>query len=220
MARPARPGAHDALLESARDEFARRGLENARVEDIARRARLSKGAFYLHFRTKDDAFREILQRFLGAMEEQAARRHDAEQRFRESSGARPPELAERLDFECSCDVEMLELMWRNRKLVAVIDGAGGHRFSRTLRDFRERMRAIVSRNLADSQASGHLRPEIDPAVTSDVVVGTYEAYVRRMSDMKQKPDLAAWARAFLLLLYGGMAAPAGPGAGTRRTARR
>ena len=204
MARPARPGAHDAILEAAREEFARRGLENARVEDVARRARVSKGAFYLHFRTKDDAFREILQRFLGAMEEQAARRHDAEERFLERSSAQAPGLAERLEFECACDTEMLELMWRNRRIIAVIDGAGGHRFARMLRDFRDRMRGMVARNLADARDCGHLRPDVDPAVTGDVIVGSYEAYVRRMSYMKEKPDLAAWSRAFLALLYGGI----------------
>lgn len=218
MARPPRAGAHDALLEAARDEFARRGLENARVEDVARRARLSKGAFYLHFRTKDDAFREILQRFLGAMEEQAARRNEAEARFLDRPGAPAPDLAERLDFECSCDTELLELMWRNRRIVAVIDGAGGHRFARMIRDFRERMRALVSRNLAHSQASGHLRPDVDPAVLGDVIVGAYEAYARRMAEMRDKPDLAAWARAFLVVLYGGIAQGPAHGAAPARRA--
>lgn len=219
MSRPARPGAHDALLEAARDEFARRGLENARVEDIARRARVSKGAFYLHFRTKDDAFREILQRFLGAIEEQAARRSEAAARFRDQVGARAPDLAERLEFECACDTELLELMWRNRRISAVIDGAGGHRFARMLRDFRERMRAIVSRNLGDAQASGDLRPDTDFAVLGDVIVGAFEAYARRMGEMKDKPDLAAWARAFHAVLYEGIARrPAQAAAPDRRAA--
>jgi AcrR family transcriptional regulator len=73
VARPTRPDTHQALLEAARVEFSRRGLERARVEDIARRAGISKGAFYLHFRTKDDAFNELLHRFLGALESLAQR---------------------------------------------------------------------------------------------------------------------------------------------------
>ncbi len=204
MPRCARPGAHDALLEAARDEFARRGLERARVEDISRRARLSKGAFYLHFRTKEDAFREILQRFLGAIEEQAERRNDAEARFlRETAGA-PPDLARRLEFECAFDTEVLELLWRNRRIVAAMDGAGGHRYARLVADFRERMRAVVARNIASSQLAGQLRPDADPAVLGDVIVGAFEAYARRLVPVKEKPDLAAWARSFLLVLYLGM----------------
>lgn len=219
MPRPARPGAHDALLDAAREEFARRGLENARVEDIARRAHVSKGAFYLHFRTKDDAFREILQRFLGAVEEQAARRHEAEERFLERTGSRGADFEERLEFECSCDVELLELMWRNRRIIVVIDGAGGHRFARMLRDFRDRMRAIVSRNIADAQACGQLRSNLDPVVLGDIIVGAYETYARRMGDMKEKPDLAGWIRTFLVVLYEGIAdRPAQGAASDRRTA--
>ena len=74
MGRPARPGLRDALLEAARAEFAARGLERARVEDIARRASASKGAFYLHFESKEQVFEELLQRFMGAFEDQARRR--------------------------------------------------------------------------------------------------------------------------------------------------
>ena len=81
MARPPRPGTHQALLDAARDEFARHGLERARVEDVSRRAGVSKGAFYLHFRSKEEAFEQIVQRFIGALEEQAHRRHEAEERF-------------------------------------------------------------------------------------------------------------------------------------------
>src|SRR5512142_2287504 len=93
MPRPARPGVHDDLLEAARNEFARRGLERARVEDVARRAGVSKGAFYLHFQSKEQAFEELLQRFMGAFEDQARRREEAEEEFRTTHArARPAEL--------------------------------------------------------------------------------------------------------------------------------
>src|SRR5690242_13676194 len=81
MPRRSRPGAREALLDAARQEFARVGLERARVEDVARKAGISKGAFYLHFATKDEAFREILQRFLGALEDHARRRREVEERL-------------------------------------------------------------------------------------------------------------------------------------------
>src|SRR5512145_2539732 len=116
MARPPRPGAHEALLDAAREEFARVGLERARVEDIARRAGISKGAFYLHFRTKDDAFREMLQRFLGALEDHARRRHEVEERLaREARGAPAAARREQFEAECASDAELLELLWRNRE---------------------------------------------------------------------------------------------------------
>ena len=61
MARPARPDLHDALLEATRSEFAQRGIYRARVEDIARRARASKGAF----RSKEETFQDISELLSG-----------------------------------------------------------------------------------------------------------------------------------------------------------
>jgi AcrR family transcriptional regulator len=207
MARPARAGAHDALLDAARDEFARRGLAAARVEDIARRAGISKGAFYLHFRTKEDAFREIVQRFLGALEDHACRRQEVEDRIRLEPGDDAGALSRRLDVECAIDADLLELLWRNRHILAAVDGASGKRYRDLVGVFRRRMRALVARRMVDRQSAGRLRPEIDPAVVGDIVVGTYEDFARRMIDMKEKPDLAAWARSLLLVLYGGILEP-------------
>src|SRR5512145_2325102 len=110
MARRPRPGAHEALLEAAREEFARVGLERARVEDIARRAGISKGAFYLHFRTKDAVFREIVQRFLGALEDHARRRRDAEERTARELAHDPDRVQGLFEAECAVDVDLLELL--------------------------------------------------------------------------------------------------------------
>ncbi len=51
------------LLEAALDEFFERGFSAARMEDIARRADLSKGTLYLYFDSKEDLFREIIAHF-------------------------------------------------------------------------------------------------------------------------------------------------------------
>ena len=217
MARPANPVAHEALLEAARAEFARRGLGPARVEDIARRAGVSKGAFYLHFRTKEAAFEVILQRFLGVLEEHARRRHEAEERFERaerSSSAPGDPIARRIDFECAADADLLEILWRNRQILAAIEGATGRPFTRLLADFRRRMRGLVASRIREHQAAGRLRRDVDAEVVADIVLGTYEDFGRRMIEMKTRPDLAGWARSLLLVVYQGVlerpAAPPNP----------
>lgn len=52
----------DELLDAALDEFIARGFDAARVEDIARRAGLSKGAVYLYFSSKEDLLRALIER--------------------------------------------------------------------------------------------------------------------------------------------------------------
>ncbi len=211
MARRPRPGAHDALLDAARDEFAKVGIERARVGDIARHAGISKGAFYLHFRTKDEAFREIVQRYLGALEDHARRRHEVEERLGREGGRGAARLAALFDAECAMDVDLLELLWRNRQISAALDG-GPRPYRELLADFRQRMRALVANRIVERQRAGALRSDVDAEVFSDIVVGTYEDFARRMAEMREKPDLARWARTLLVVLYEGVLArePAPP----------
>jgi AcrR family transcriptional regulator len=49
------------LIRSARHIFARDGFEHARIEDIALRARKTRGAFYDNFKYKEDVFLAIFE---------------------------------------------------------------------------------------------------------------------------------------------------------------
>lgn len=49
------------LLAAAEKTFARDGFEAARLEDIAGRAGYTRGAFYAHFRSKEDIFFALLE---------------------------------------------------------------------------------------------------------------------------------------------------------------
>ena len=57
--KPRRSG-RDLLLAAAREEFARRGFEGARIDEIARKAGVNKQLIYHHFGAKDDLYREAL----------------------------------------------------------------------------------------------------------------------------------------------------------------
>ena len=49
------------ILEAALAVFAERGLSAARLEDIAKRAGVSKGTIYLYFPNKEELFREVVR---------------------------------------------------------------------------------------------------------------------------------------------------------------
>ena len=55
------------LLRASEQVFAARGLALAKVEEITRRAGTSKGAFYLHFASKEEAFRQVVESFLARL---------------------------------------------------------------------------------------------------------------------------------------------------------
>ncbi len=49
------------LLDAAKDVFCERGFLEARVSDIAERAKLSHGSFYHYFESKEQVFREVAE---------------------------------------------------------------------------------------------------------------------------------------------------------------
>lgn len=51
------------LVEAALDLFSTSGYEHATVDDIAREAGYSKGAYYFHFSTKDDILLDLLRQW-------------------------------------------------------------------------------------------------------------------------------------------------------------
>ena len=56
-----RPEARPAeILAAALEVFAERGFQAARLEEVAKRAGVSKGALYLYFETKADLFRAVV----------------------------------------------------------------------------------------------------------------------------------------------------------------
>jgi AcrR family transcriptional regulator len=49
------------IITAALDVFAEKGFAAARLDEIARRAGVSKGALYLYFETKEDLFRAVVR---------------------------------------------------------------------------------------------------------------------------------------------------------------
>jgi AcrR family transcriptional regulator len=62
----ARPG---EILDAALDTFVERGYAATRIEEIARRAGVSKGTMYLYYRNKESLFRAVVDRSMVPMVE-------------------------------------------------------------------------------------------------------------------------------------------------------
>jgi len=60
------------ILEAAVECFAQHGYDGAGVAEICRRASVTKGGFYHHFPSKQALFLELMDRWLGGLDEQLA----------------------------------------------------------------------------------------------------------------------------------------------------
>lgn len=67
MVKKLEPGELDSrerILDAARSEFAEKGFDGARVDEIAKRAEVNKALIYYYFKGKDELLKELMRTFL------------------------------------------------------------------------------------------------------------------------------------------------------------
>jgi AcrR family transcriptional regulator len=67
----------DALIEAATAELAEKGLETASLDAICARAGFTRGAFYVHFKDRDDLVVAVVDRILKTLFDQVIASNDA-----------------------------------------------------------------------------------------------------------------------------------------------
>lgn len=199
MARPSDPNLKIDLLRAAEAVFVERGLDNAKIQEITARAGHSKGSFYLHFKTKEDAFRELIESMLARLESLLA---DSELFSTDIGPAGAPQL---LELWVEADVEIFEFIWLNRRVVRmVMEGGKCAQFAYLIDDFLERSRQNTVRFLTWGMEQGIFRPDLDVEVTSIAMAGAYDAVARHVVKSARKPDLRALVGKLQQVLYSGV----------------
>jgi len=219
MARPADPHARDALIAAARAEFVKKGIRGARIEDITAACGLSKGAFYLHYSSKEALVRELVDELMAALNRLIVQRKGDVERFFAEHGrldagdvAERAERSERLSsLHAEGDLRLLELMWAYRDVMQVLmRGSQGTEFESLVWGMVDREVARVANDFDGLQGTGVCRPDVPPAVFGSLIVGTYLLLAQQMSQMEQKPDLAVWANSIHRLIREGSQPSAAP----------
>ncbi len=196
MARPSDVHAKIDLLRAAEQAFVEHGLEKARVEDITAKAGRSKGSFYLHFQSKEDAFRQIVEGFLARLAAMVEYPVDLD-----------------ADFETIItswhekDLELFEFFWQNRAVAQLLlHGGSSAQFRYMVDEFAERARTNCRMLVELGQARGYYRQDLDLDVTSLAIAGAYDRVVRELVAQPKKPDLSRWLETVQDLLLRGLAA--------------
>ena len=145
MSRPARISP-DVILAAAAREFAERGFAGARVDRIARRARVNKAMLYYHFKSKKTLYRTLL---LGMFSLVAARLQTI------AALDRPP--AEKIDLAIAGMADFIQdhTVFPAIMLREVAEG-GAHLDRETLRALGA-VPAVVARIVQEGVSSGAFR---------------------------------------------------------------
>ena len=217
MPRHADPTAKDALIAAARAEFARRGIRGARVEDITAACALSKGAFYLHFESKEALFAGLVRGFqerMGSFVSERERR--MADLFARRGPLEPSDFLEQTEryremvaIDTSLDLATLETMWEYRDVVGVlVRGSQGTPFEGTIWEMVESEVARCRGTFETFQGQNACRSDIPGELFGSLIVGTYLLLAVRMSRMEEKPDLHSWAVSLQTLINEGSRPPA------------
>jgi len=137
----------ERIMQTATDAFAESGYHDTSMDDIVRRAGLSKGAIYFHFPGKEALFLSLVGRLADVLE------NSARKSIAEKQGA-----VARVDATLKTILDMLS---RHRGLakVVLIGGAGlGPSLDRRLLELHERFAGFIKEYLDKAVADGSIEP--------------------------------------------------------------
>lgn len=143
----------ELLLAAARREFARRGFEGARVDEIADRAGVNKQLVYHHFGNKEDLYRLVLESVYQEIREQ--------EKQLDLSNLGPEQAVRRL-IEFSFDY-----LAANRDFVALLTDENLHKGRRlkqvaNLQPLHSPLIEVLGRALQRGAEAGLFRGGLDP----------------------------------------------------------
>jgi AcrR family transcriptional regulator len=156
------------LMEAALGVFARSGYDRATVDEIVRQAGFSKGAFYVHFETKEDLFWAML-------EERISRQQEA---FRQAVGPTQP-LADNVRTILSGVFGLLreDPLWGSLFMEFAAHASRNEKVRQRLAAMYQRWRELIVAILSASRDAGRVRKDIDLPFLATVLIATVEGSV-------------------------------------------
>lgn len=163
--RRGRPGYDlESLLAVVVGVFNERGYEATSMEDLARKLGITKSAIYHHVPSKDELLRIAVDRALNGLFEIAA-----------EATAMPGPAIDRLEFLVRGSVHVL--VERLPFVTLLLRIRGNTKIERQALARRRDFDQLVSALVAQAEAEGDVRPDVDPAVTSRLLFGLINSLV-------------------------------------------
>ena len=194
-------GSRERLVEAAIEVFADKGFHEALVEEIARASKVSKGAFYLHFPTKQALFLELLDVLAKRLTDRVS-----------EAIAKEEGSVARLDAALRMILRTFGSHRSMSRLVLTQAGAAGRLFESKLFEVHTRFAAMIRGYLEASVASGEIAP-VDTEATAWIWFGAINEVVLRWlySEDPRPLDEALPPLRLALLRSIGVDAPSGAG---------
>ena len=184
----------EALIAAAAAEMAEKGIDGASLDAICARAGFTRGAFYVHFKDRDDLVVAVVERHLKSFFDQVIAANDA------------PEDLERTIGQYVATVVAMAPSLRNRKEWRFHHTLAACARSPVLREryasLQHEAMARVRRAAEAGQREGTIRGDVPATAIAEILV-VLTMGIDAMFDAGIRFDLAGGARALGTLLRAG-----------------
>ncbi len=159
---------HGRLMEVARGVFGRSGFDRATVDEIVREAGFSKGAFYVHFESKEDLFWAML-------EERISRQQEALRQAVDYS--KPMDYNVRTILDTVFGLLGDDPLWGSLFMEFHAHAARNEKVRQRLAVMYERWREMIVAILEVSRDAGRMREDADLGFMATVLIATVEGSI-------------------------------------------
>lgn len=163
--RRSREETRQRILDAALDVFARNGFERATVDEIVREAGFSKGAFYVHFETKEDLFWEMLQERMDTQQELFRASIDASLSVEEN---------QRRILSTIFDLNRQDKLGPAVFFEFVAHAMRNDKVRERLAGFYQRWHTFVAETLTAGREAGLVRTDIDIPLLASIMMAVFE----------------------------------------------
>jgi len=163
------------IVDAALQIFKQKGLHKARMSDISKKARISYGLVYHYFKSKEDLFEAILNRWWQGLFEVMAK-------IRAESREAPLELRRIIDYFMDTYQHHPELV---NIFVTEISRSTTNLTAKRLKNFQEFM-LLTDGIMVGGQKAGVLRKDFKARYLTYIFLGALETFISAMVLVDQK----------------------------------
>jgi AcrR family transcriptional regulator len=153
------------LVDAALPVFARNGFERATVDEIVREAGYSKGAFYVHFESKEDLFWAMLEERIAGVQDTLRNAVDIELSVAEN---------QRRVLEAIFAKDREDPAWPALFMEFAAHAGRNPKVRERLSEMYRRWHSFTVEMLNTAKAAGKLRPDLDAEFTASVMIALME----------------------------------------------
>lgn len=190
----------EAILDAAKHLFVTRGYHGTRIDEIANRVGLTKGAVYFHFKDKEAVLKALLERVRNVVLEPLIRNV-------ENGAGRPADrLIAFLHHEARVASQDPAMLLLPITISIEFDGRGDQ-IDKYVKGGYRRIERMLECVLQEGVESGEFRDDISPREHANILVALNDGMMLAWLRCGQRLDGAVLMRAMRATLWHGISAP-------------